>query len=194
MTRTLWAAAQEATRRRIHSGGEVSSHGRVHMGLAAAHLGMAEEAFGRLEVMATGASMYDSLMCSHEPNGRIFNLDANGAMPEIMNRMLVRSHPGSLDLLPALPKAWPRGEIRGIGPASRSPSTAWPGTRPRNGSPWKSPAGATRRSPWDSRGRVDRLDQGHRGIRPDRGRSKASQPRAGWVWKGDVPVTLEVVW
>ena len=107
-------AAKQATLLRIHSGGEVSSHGRVHMGLAAAHLGMAEEAFGRLQVMATGGSMYDSLMCSHEPNGRIFNLDANGAMPEILNRMLVRSHPGSLDLLPALPKAWPKGEIRGI--------------------------------------------------------------------------------
>jgi len=106
----LWAAAREATRRRIHSGGEVSSHGRAHMGLAAAHLEMAEEAYGCLEVMATGASMCDSLMCSHEPRQRIFNLDANGAMPEIVNRMLVRSHPGSLDLLPALPPAWRMAE------------------------------------------------------------------------------------
>ncbi len=110
----LWAAAQEATRRRIHSGGEVSSHGRVHMGLAAAFLRMPEEAYGRLEVMATGKSMYASLMCSHEPNGRIFNLDANGAMPEIVNRMLLQSKPGLLDLLPALPKAWSHGEILGI--------------------------------------------------------------------------------
>ena len=110
----MWAAAQEATRRRIHANGEVSSHGRMHTGLAAAHLGMGEEAFGRIQVMATGGSIYASLMCSHEPKGRIFNLDANGAMPEIANRMLVRSHPGVLDLLPALPKAWPKGEIRGI--------------------------------------------------------------------------------
>lgn len=110
----IWEAAREATRRRIHAGGEVSSHGRMHMGLSAAYLGMAEEAYGRLKVMATGASMYDSLMCSHEPEQRIFNLDANGAIPEIVNRMLVRSHPGRLDLLPALPGAWPQGEIRGI--------------------------------------------------------------------------------
>lgn len=110
----LWAAAQEATRRRIHSGGEVSSHGRVHMGLAAAFLRMPEEAYSRLEVMATGKSMYASLMCSHEPNAKIFNLDANGAIPEILHRMLLQSSPGMLDLLPALPKAWPRGEIRGI--------------------------------------------------------------------------------
>jgi hypothetical protein len=110
----MWKAAQKATLLRINSGGEASSHGRAHMGLAAAHLGMAEEAFGRILVMVTGGSMYDSLMCSHEPNGRIFNLDANGAFPEITNRMLVRSHPGSLELLPTLPNAWPKGEIRGI--------------------------------------------------------------------------------
>ncbi len=113
-TPELWAAAQEATRRRIHSGGEVSSHGRVHMGLAAAFLRMPEESCGRLAIMATGRSMYASLMCSHEPNARIFNLDANGAMPEIVNRMLLQSKPGLLDLLPALPKAWPHGEIRGL--------------------------------------------------------------------------------
>ncbi len=109
-----WKAAQEALRRRIHSGGEVSSHGRVHMGLAAAFLRMPEEAYGRLKVMATGESMYASMMCSHEPNGRIFNCDANGAMPEIIHRMIMQSRPGKLDLLPALPEAWPKGEIRGI--------------------------------------------------------------------------------
>ncbi len=113
-TPELWAAAQEALRRRIHSGGEVSSHGRVHMGLAAACLRMPEEAYGRLEVMATGESMFASMMCSHEPDARIFNCDANGAMPEIMHRMLLQSRPGLLDLLPALPEAWPQGEIRGI--------------------------------------------------------------------------------
>jgi hypothetical protein len=113
-TPELWHAAQEAVRRRINSGGERSSHGRAHMGLVAAHLGLAEEAYGRIEIMATGQSMYPSLMCSHEPDARIFNVDANGAMPEIINRMLVRSRAGSLDLLPALPKAWPNGEIRGI--------------------------------------------------------------------------------
>jgi hypothetical protein len=113
-TPELWAAAQEALRRRIHSEGEVSSHGRVHMGLAATFLRMPEEAYGRLEVMATGQSMYASMMCSHEPGGRIFNLDANGAMPEIMHRMILQSRPGLLDLLPAVAKAWPRGEIRGI--------------------------------------------------------------------------------
>ena len=113
-TPKLWKAAQEALRLRIHSGGEVSSHGRVHMGLAAAFLRMPEEAYGRLQVMVTGQSMYSSMMCSHEPDGRIFNCDANGAMPEMIHRMILQSRPGILDLLPALPEAWPKGEIRGI--------------------------------------------------------------------------------
>lgn len=110
----LRAAAREALRRRIHSGGEVSSHGRAHMGLAAAELGLAQEAYGRIEVMATGRSMAPSLMCTHEPEGRIFNVDANGAMPEIMHRLLFRASPGALELLPALPEEWPRGQITGV--------------------------------------------------------------------------------
>jgi hypothetical protein len=113
-TPELWQAAREALRLRIDSGGEVSSHGRVHMGLAAAFLRMPQETYGRLEVMATGQSMYSSMMCSHEPAGRIFNCDANGAMPEMIHRMILQSRPGVLDLRPALPEAWPKGEIRGI--------------------------------------------------------------------------------
>jgi len=110
----LRAAAREAVRRRIYSGGQQSSHGRVHMGLAAAELDLAEEAYGRIEIMATGRSMAPSLMCTHEPEGRIFNLDANGAMPEIMHRMLFRARPGSVELLPALPDTWPKGQITGV--------------------------------------------------------------------------------
>ena len=109
----VWRAAQEATRRRINSGGEQSSHGRMHMGLAAAYLRMPEEAWGRLEVMATTRAMYPSLITAHEPGPAIFNCDANGSIPEIVNRMLFFSWPGRLDLVPALPKALPRGELRG---------------------------------------------------------------------------------
>ena len=113
-TPELWEAAREATRRRINADGEQSSHGRMHMGLAAAYLRMAEEAFGRVKIMATRTSMYPSLITSHEPGQRIFNTDGNGSIPEIVNRMLAQSRQGQLDLLPALPAAWPRGEIRGI--------------------------------------------------------------------------------
>jgi hypothetical protein len=110
----IWKAAQEATRRRINANGEQSTHGRMHMGLSAAYLGLGEEACGRLQIMATKRSMYPSLICSHEPGQRIFNTDGNGSIPEIVNRMLVRSWPGRLELLPALPAELPQGSIRGI--------------------------------------------------------------------------------
>ncbi len=113
-TPELWKAAQEAVRRRIDANGEQSSHGRMHMGLAAAQLGLGEEAYGRLAIMATKQSMYTSLMCSHEPGAHIFNVDANGALPEIVNRMLIAAQPGRLVLLPALPAAWPTGRIEGL--------------------------------------------------------------------------------
>ena len=113
-TPDLWKAAQEATRRRINAKGEQSTHGRMHMGLAAAHLRMPEEAWGRLAIMATTKSMYSSLICAHEPGQRIFNTDGNGSIPEIVARMLIDARPGQLDLLPALPAAMPKGSIRGI--------------------------------------------------------------------------------
>jgi hypothetical protein len=75
---------------------------------------MAEEAYGRLKVMAVKRSMNPSLITSHEPDGGIFNTDGNGGIPHIVNTMLIFSRPGRLDLLPALPAEWPTGEIRGI--------------------------------------------------------------------------------
>jgi len=110
----LWKAAQAAVLKKINSNGEQSSFGRMQAGLSAAYLRMGEEAYGRLAIMAVRKSMYTSLITSHEPNQRIFNVDGNGSIHELVNNMLLFSWPGKLDLLPALPQAWPRGSIRGI--------------------------------------------------------------------------------
>jgi len=113
----LRAAAQATVRSKIEAadhGGEDSSFGRVQAGTAAAFLGMAEEAYGRLEIMATRRSMNPSLITSHNPNARAFNTDGNGGIPLIANMMLFVSRVGRIDLLPALPAAWPAGSIRGV--------------------------------------------------------------------------------
>lgn len=116
----LRAAAQATVRAKIAAsdragaGDEQSSFGRVQAGVSAAYLGMAEEAYGRLKVMAVKRSMNPSLITSHEPNGGIFNTDGNGGIPQIVNTMLVFSRPGRIDLLPALPKAWPSGSAKGL--------------------------------------------------------------------------------
>ena len=40
--------------------------------------------------------------------------DGNGAVPEIVARMLMRSEFGTLTFLPALPKALPNGSVKGL--------------------------------------------------------------------------------
>jgi len=118
--RVLRAAAQATVRTKIAAsdragrGDEQSSFGRVQSGVSAAYLGLAEEAFGRLKVMAVKRSMTPSLITTHEPNAGIFNTDGNGGIPQIVNTMLVFSRPGRIDLLPALPKEWPAGSVKGI--------------------------------------------------------------------------------
>ena len=113
----LRRAAQTTVRLKIagsDGGGEQSSFGRVQCGISAAYLGMDEEAYGRLNVMAVKRSMYPSLITSHEPGARIFNADGNGGIPQIMAMMLVFSTTDHIDLLPALPAEWPDGSIRGL--------------------------------------------------------------------------------
>jgi hypothetical protein len=41
-------------------------------------------------------------------------MDISGGMPAVIIKMLVASEPGRIDLLPALPSAWPRGAIEGV--------------------------------------------------------------------------------
>ncbi len=113
----LRAAAQATVRAKIlasDNGGEDSTFGRVQAGVAAAYLRMPQEAYSRLEVMAVRRSMNPSLITSHNPNARTFNTDGNGGIPHIVNTMLVFSRPGSIDLLPALPAAWPEGSVKGL--------------------------------------------------------------------------------
>ena len=111
--RRLFEAARVALRNRLKFARETSTHGYMHSGLAAAGLGMENEAYSRLEIMATGRSMYPSLITSHEPGPRILCDDGNGAIPQIVNRMAIQSKPGRLELLPAMPTDLPQGTLRG---------------------------------------------------------------------------------
>ncbi|GAB6164176.1 glycoside hydrolase N-terminal domain-containing protein [Thermostilla marina] len=113
----LRKAAQLSVKAKIagaDGGGEQSSFGRVQAGISAAYLGLAEEAYSRLEVMGVKQSMYHSLITSHEPHAKIYNTDGNGGIPQIVALMLAFSRTDRLDLLPALPAAWPSGSIRGL--------------------------------------------------------------------------------
>ncbi len=54
--------------------------------------------------------IYRNLWASHPP----FQIDCNFGYPAGVNEMLAQSHMGYIHLLPALPKAWPEGHIKGM--------------------------------------------------------------------------------
>jgi hypothetical protein len=116
----LWEAARQAVRRRLQwqrSRGGESAFGLCQLGIAAAHLGMTDEAEQALLMVST-RFWRETMTTTHEP-GETFNVDACGGLPALMLAMVVQSERGKVKLLPALPTRWRRGSLtgaRGRGP------------------------------------------------------------------------------
>lgn len=113
-TPELWEAAQrlyEIKRDGVH---ETESHFRMQAALCAARLGRGDDAYELLTAMAAGDVFHKSLAPSHYDNLRVFNVDASGGIPSVIDNCLIFSLPGRLDLLPALPSALKQGGISGI--------------------------------------------------------------------------------
>lgn len=85
--------------------------GLVSLGLAAAQLGLAEAAYETVTRMAR--YWRPNLVATHNLDA-LFNVDICGGLPAVVLAMLVRSGRRRVDLLPALPAAWPSGEVCGV--------------------------------------------------------------------------------
>ena len=88
------------------------SFGLVQLGQAATSLGDKELAYECLIHLVNRFWLHN--LASMHNHKSLFNLDISGGMPAVIIKMMAASEPGKIQLLPALPTAWPTGTIEGI--------------------------------------------------------------------------------
>lgn len=115
-TPKLYDAAKVAIAKRIASGqGDNSAHGYMHLGFFGSRLQDPDIVWNMLNDYARQKFLYPSFISSHNPNGRIYNLDSILSLPGILTEMCLYSRPGELVLLPGLPvEKLPQGELHGV--------------------------------------------------------------------------------
>jgi alpha-L-fucosidase 2 len=121
-TPALWKANARAFEQKVthwlhnfeNSNSNHITHGMANQGQCAARLGRGDIVYEVLTRFATKQYLYPSFMMSYWPGLKGYGFDPIGTLPDIVNNSLIYAWGGTVDLLPALPDAWPQGSVRGI--------------------------------------------------------------------------------
>jgi len=113
-TPELAKAARVSLERRLANGGAYTGWSRAWAIAFWARLLDGDKAWESLSMLMQH-STNSSLLDTHPGgNGAIFQIDGNLGATAAIAELLLQSHGHSIDLLPALPTAWPQGKVTGL--------------------------------------------------------------------------------